>query len=99
MSGDLHIVRPIAASGPAADGAQVSSSAPLASAQPAPGPGGTGNHAIAVAYDQARLRILRSLERGEIDVAEAGRRLETLDHGDAEPPADLAGGTGGAGNA
>ena len=35
------------------------------------------NGAIAAAYDDARLRILRSLERGEIDVAEAGRRLET----------------------
>ena len=35
--------------------------------------------AIAAAYDEARLRILRSVERGEIDVAEAGRRLEALD--------------------
>ena len=41
------------------------------------------NGAIAAAYDDARLRILRSLERGEIDVAEAGRRLEQLDAGDA----------------
>jgi hypothetical protein len=41
------------------------------------------NGAIAAAYDDARLRILRSLERGEIDVAEAGRRLEQLDSGDA----------------
>jgi hypothetical protein len=99
MSGDLHIVRPIDASGPAADGTQASSSAPLAPARPAPGPGGAGNHAIAAAYDQARLRILRSLERGEIDVSEAGRRLETLDHGDPQPPADVAGGTGEAGDA
>jgi hypothetical protein len=38
--------------------------------------------AVAAAYEAARLRILRSLERGEIDVAEAGRRLETLDAGD-----------------
>jgi hypothetical protein len=45
------------------------------------------NGAIAAAYDDARLRILRSLERGEIDVAEAGRRLETLDAGDVPPPA------------
>ena len=37
------------------------------------------NGAIAAAYDDARLRILRSLERGEIDVAEAGQRLEALD--------------------
>ena len=40
------------------------------------------NGAIAAAYDDARLGILRSLERGEIDVLEAGRRLETLDSGD-----------------
>ena len=39
------------------------------------------NGAIAAAYDDARLRILRSLEEGEIDVAEAGRRLEALDSG------------------
>ena len=34
--------------------------------------------------DDARLEVLRELERGEIDVAEAGRRLEALDIG---PPA------------
>jgi hypothetical protein len=43
------------------------------------------NGTIAVAYEEARLRILRSLERGEIDVAEAGRRLEALDSGPGEP--------------
>jgi hypothetical protein len=53
------------------------------------------NGAIAAAYDDARLRILRSLERGEIDVAKAGRRLEQLDAGDAgaaptEPSAQAA---------
>jgi hypothetical protein len=46
------------------------------------------NGAIAAAYEEARLRILRSLERGEIDVAEAGRRLETLDAGDPDAPAE-----------
>jgi putative adhesin/SHOCT-like protein len=46
------------------------------------------NGAIEAAYDEARLRILRSLERGEIDVAEAGRRLEALDGGPDEPAAD-----------
>ena len=35
--------------------------------------------AIAAAYEEARLGILRMLERGEIDVAEAGRKLEALD--------------------
>ena len=44
-----------------------------------PEPAVTPNPAIAAAYDDARLRILRSLERGEIDVAEAGQRLEALD--------------------
>lgn len=37
--------------------------------------------------DDPRLLILRALERGEIDVAEAGRRLEVLDTGD---PVDAA---------
>jgi len=39
------------------------------------------NGAIAAAYDDARMRILRSLERGDIDVTEATRRLEALDAG------------------
>lgn len=37
--------------------------------------------------DDPRLLILRALERGEIDVAEAGRRLEVLDDGDPVDPA------------
>jgi hypothetical protein len=41
--------------------------------------------ALAAAYDDARLRILRSLERAEIDVAEATRRLEALDNGPDDP--------------
>jgi hypothetical protein len=49
---------------------------------PAPEAPELPNGAIAAAYEAARLRILRSLERGEIGVAEAGRRLETLDAGD-----------------
>jgi hypothetical protein len=40
--------------------------------------------AIAAAYESARLGILRSVERGEIDVAEAGRRLEALDAADVQ---------------
>jgi Putative adhesin len=48
----------------------------------------TPNGALVAAYDDARLRILRSLERGEIDVAEAGRRLETLEGGEPDPTAD-----------
>jgi len=53
---------------------------------PTPARVGTPNPAIAAAYDDARLRILRSLERGEIDVAEAGQRLEALD--DVDPLSD-----------
>ncbi len=49
---------------------------------PMPAPAAAQNGAIAAAYDAARLRILLSLERGEIDVAEAGRRFEALDAGD-----------------
>ena len=39
-------------------------------------------------HDDARLRILRSLEAGEIDVAEAGRRLEALDGEPVDPGTD-----------
>ena len=72
-SGDLNVVRPIVAS------AAASRPEPPAAASVQ-----TGNHAIAAAYDDARLLILRSLERGEIDVTEATQRLETLDHGQPE---------------
>ena len=84
LSGDLLVVPPTPVRIPDADRA-----APVA-AQVAPGPAPRSeakstspaeapNPAIAAAYDDARLRILRSLERGEIDVAEAGQRLEALD--------------------
>jgi hypothetical protein len=78
MSGDLRVVRPIRAEQDGSDvvGAFERPGEPDRFDQPPP------NTAIAAAYDEARLRILRSLERGEIDVAEAGRRLETLDAGD-----------------
>jgi hypothetical protein len=89
LSGDLNVVRPIP-TGPAADPRPT----PAAPEPPfVPGPTAmptvpndpTGaNQAIAAAYDEARLRILRSLERGEIDVAETTRRLETLDNGQPE---------------
>ena len=84
MSGDVRIVRPRPfESGP--DGA----AEPVSPAPPAPPaePGSTPSRdpsdaAIAAAYEEARLGILRSLERGEIDVVEAGRRLEALDTAD-----------------
>ncbi|MFL5675222.1 MAG: DUF4097 family beta strand repeat-containing protein [Chloroflexota bacterium] len=71
-------------------------SAPAASASPSPGEAGTDpeptaaprNGAIAAAYEDARLGVLRALERGEIDVAEAGRRFEALDGGAAVGASD-----------
>jgi hypothetical protein len=80
LSGDLLVVPPTPVPAPA-----VSSVAPVPPRAPAPPPEpalDTPNGAIAAAYDDARLRILRSLERGEIDVAEAGQRLEALDGAD-----------------
>jgi hypothetical protein len=82
MSGDLRVVKPVLVEG----SARASRPAPPATAPPSPAVAPEApsmNGAIAAAYDDARLRILRSLERGEIDVAEAGRRLEQLDSGDA----------------
>ena len=89
MSGDLRVVRPKTVVAPVAPAAPPPP-APPAAPPPAPQAGQpvepagppVSNGAIALAYDDARLRILKSLERGEIDVAEAGRRLEALDDGD-----------------
>ena len=102
MSGDLHIRRAATIDQPPS--AVRPPTPPMPPAVPAPPkppsvpgePGSPGepaanqpsNGAIAAAYEEARLRILRSLERGEIDVAEAGRRLETLDAGDPDAPAE-----------
>lgn len=84
MSGDVTVVRPVAFSADLepmtaissleADAADDEDAAESEAAKPV-------NGAIAATYDDARLRILRSLERGEIDVTEAGRRLEALDDG------------------
>jgi hypothetical protein len=90
MSGDLLVVPPT----PVAEADDATAARPIvAVADPAqksvaPALGLTANSGIAAAYDEARLRILRSLERGEIDVAEAGRRLEALDgDGEGDPEA------------
>jgi hypothetical protein len=84
------------AAGPPSDTAPTAEPDPIPPAMataraddPAPAPAPV-NGALAAAYDDARLRILRSLERGEIDVAEAGRRLEALDAGDPDPGAETA---------
>jgi len=102
MSGDLQVVRatPVGIAEPPAP------PRPPAAQEPVPDTQSAAGGAIAAAYDAARLRILRSLERAEIDVAEAGRRLEALDAGDvgvqprdeadggATPPDDAATATG-----
>ena len=85
LSGDLLVVPPTPVPAPPVDRSPWCPTAP----EPPPAPDRRRieppmrppppNGAIAAAYDDARLRILRSLERGEIDVAEAGQRLEALD--------------------
>ncbi|MEO8437658.1 MAG: DUF4097 family beta strand repeat-containing protein [Chloroflexota bacterium] len=88
LSGDLLVVPPSLVEPPRPVAVDDQPAAPIPSAAPA-APGAmrrpeplASNSAIETAYDEARLRILRSLEQGEIDVAEAGRRLEALDAGD-----------------
>jgi Toastrack DUF4097 len=79
--------RPIGASGPAPAPSPTSVAAGVVDPPVVDPPAAeSANSAIAAAYDDARLRILRSLEDGAIDVAEAGRRLEALD-GDRVDPA------------
>ena len=96
LSGDLRIVRPTPVGPTGEPPSRTIGSDP----EPAPAIAATGaaaaaapatvSGAIATAYDDARLGILRSLERGEIDVAEAGRRLESLDTGDIGVPTSAA---------
>jgi hypothetical protein len=91
MSGDVTVVRPVAfdvdieATGEtlADEPDEAAEDQPKAApaADPAAEPEHHANGAIAAAYDDARLRILRALEDGDIDVAEASRRLEALDGG------------------
>ena len=65
---------------PPAPEAPAAPAEPLASRTDAPpAPAATDAAAPDDPAEEARLDILRSLERGEIDVAEAGRRLEALD--------------------
>jgi hypothetical protein len=80
LSGDLLVVPPTPVRAPATDRSDDPWPRSDQSAS-------ASNPAIEAAYDDARLRILRSLERGEIDVAEASQRLEALDGVDplAEP--------------
>lgn len=83
MSGDLRVVLPVPAETitPPSPPSRPTPPSPIEPPAPFEAPAPL-NGAIAAAYDEARLRILRSLERGEIDIVEAGRRLEQLDAGD-----------------
>ncbi len=97
MSGDLSVVRPTAVparatlSGPAAPDLSAPASDPPTERLPT---GAPANDAIVTAYEDARLRILRSLERGEIDVEEASLGLEALDRGPGGPAVPTDGSTG-----
>ena len=97
MSGDVRIVKPRPFEDSADDAAGAAAQAarppapPVPAMAPSPPPApqapvtaalDASETAIGAAYDDTRLRILRGLERGEYDVAEAGRRLEALDAAD-----------------
>jgi hypothetical protein len=100
LSGDLRVVPPMPVGAevvgslaatvsetvpealPAAPATVISPVNPTLEADPgptAPTPAGPAD------LDDARLGVLRALERGEIDVAEAGRRLEALDPDPVDP--------------
>jgi hypothetical protein len=86
MSGDVHVTRaksidirvdaaPRPEAAPPTPAAPPDATSPFDATSPS-------DAAIAAAYEDARLTILKQLERGEIDVTEAGRRLEALDAAD-----------------
>ena len=86
MSGDVHVTRaksidirvdaaPRREAAPPTPAAPPDATSPFDATSPS-------DAAIAAAYEDARLTILKQLERGEIDVTEAGRRLEALDAAD-----------------
>jgi hypothetical protein len=77
-SGDIRVV---AANGPSRHTQTERTTPPAPPAPPAPvaPPDAPAAPRPATEDDDSRLAILRDLERGDIDVAEAGRRLEELD--------------------
>ena len=96
MSGDLNIVRPVAVAAPVAPAPPAPPAPAAEPAPPLPPVALTAeldaadsddsapprNGAIVAAYEDARLGVLRALERGEIDVTEAERRFAALDGGE-----------------
>lgn len=91
-SGDLRVARsatfPAGAAAPTNDptdqGAPTPPTPPAPSTPPippsVPSPSLARPSTAGDTMDDARLAVLRDLERGKIDVAEAGRRLEGIDH-------------------
>ena len=80
MSGDVHVTKAKGFDMPV-DATPPVPTAPSGPPAP-PAPPSPSAAAISAAYEDARLTILKQLERGEIDVTEAGRRLEALDAAD-----------------
>jgi hypothetical protein len=80
MSGDVHVTKAKGFDMPV-DAVPPVLAAPSGPPAP-PEPPSPSAAAISAAYEDARLTILKQLERGEIDVTEAGRRLEALDAAD-----------------
>ena len=91
MSGDVRLVRPTPV---VRDAPQTVVIVPDAEGPDAEGPGAEGPDGpdrtpdLGEAAEVARLEILRALERGELDVAEATRRLEALDVTDTKEATD-----------
>jgi hypothetical protein len=79
-SGDVRLARsmPAGADDIGAPTAPVAPMAPVSPTVPTPPPAPPATP-VDEADNEAWLTVLRDLERGEIDVAEAGRRLEALD--------------------
>lgn len=77
-SGDVRV---IAANGPSRHTPTEQPAPPARPAPPAPTapPDAPAAPRAATEHEDPRLAVLRELERGDIDVAEAGRRLEVLD--------------------
>ena len=86
MSGDVHVTQAKSRDIRVDAVSRAPAALPAPGAPPAPPappePTRPSDAAIAAAYEEARLTILKQLERGEIDVTEAGRRLEALDAAD-----------------
>jgi len=82
MSGDLRVVRALSVGSPVEPGTNTPIVEPE-TREAEPVSSTTYPTTVETAGDAAQLGVLRSLERGEIDVVEAGRRLQALDGDEA----------------